>query len=951
MDRTLERPHLDGAATGTQPRSQRVGRAGGSTLYASGFFTAIGNTNVQYLAKWNGSSWSAVGTDAINGIVTGVAFDQSNRLFIRGDFTAIGSLTVNNIARWNGTTWSSLGGGTNSGGAVNDMIRDGGDGMYVSGSFYDIGGVRAPRVAHWNGTTWSAVGADFPGFDIAGGNGMLTGLTRTNDGTLYAGGYTNQGGGAAAGSVARLDGNAWTVIGNATYEVTSMGSDTNGLVYAGGGFGYMGDVEAYSLAVWDGSRWNAPTGGADAPVQVCTTAPDGTMYIGGGFTRIAGREIRGVAKWSGSEWVEVGGGVSGSIYCMTTDAQGRLYIGGFLSEAGGTAINGIARWNGTSWDTFAGGVGGMASGEVYAITVASNGTVYAGGAFSSVGATNNFNHIASWNGTAWSKLGQGLIGADFWSWPPVSDLVIDAQGGLYAGGGFATAGGIAAKRLARWNGTTWSAVGGGITGTAGTTCSVYSLAVDGAGGLLVGGYFTTAGTVPAQHLARWNGTTWQGFTTAAGGYVTNMEKDELGNVFVSGAFTTIDDIPLNGIGRWSQNTWTSLGSGANYTVNDVAIDTANHRLLAVGEFTRAGGKSSHRIGVYDLNATTPAGVAPVLTQNAQAVQASAPGRTVQLTVQASDDEGAGNLTYTWELEEFAGPTPVSFSPNGTKSAKTCTATCAKVGWYRFKVTVRDSDGLSVTSSVSLEVLQHPGHIEVSPGSFFFLPGTNAVFNARIYDQFGDIYNSHVDFTWSASGGGQFTSPTSTVFVAGQTPGGPHIITATGLGITGTATATICPPFAANIDFQPAQVATDTGYLPDSGRVFGARGNGMSYGWNIDISDTARDRNDPAASYQRYDTLLHMQKPGKNATWQIAVPNGWYDVFVMCGDPSYWNSTYRLNVEGVLAVNQGTSSGNLWGHNTVRVLVQDGRLTVSNATGAVNNKICFIEIIAVPAAGG
>src|SRR6185369_16906804 len=44
--------------------------------------------------------------------------------------------------------------------------------------------------------------------------------------------------------------------------------------------------------------------------------------------------------------------------------------------------------------------------------------------------------------------------------------VFDDGGGpaLYAGGGFQTAGGVAANNVARWDGTTWSSVGTGTDG-------------------------------------------------------------------------------------------------------------------------------------------------------------------------------------------------------------------------------------------------------------------------------------------------------------------------------------------------------------------------------------------------------------------------------------------------------------------------------------------------------
>src|SRR5262249_32931838 len=155
-----------------------------------------------------------------------------------------------------------------------------------------------------------------------------------------------------------------------------------------------------------------------------------------------------------------------------------------------------------------------------------------------------------------------------------------------------------------------------------------------------------------------------------------------------------------------------------------------------------------------------------------------------------------------------------------------------------------------------------------------------------------------------------------------------------------------PPrtFAVNVNFQPAGAPVPAGYVADTGAVYGNRGNGYTYGWNADNSANSRDRNAANSPDQRYDTLNHMQKPSNpNAVWEIAVPNGSYRVRLVVGDPSNFDSVYRVNVEGTLAVSGTPSGGTLWFDNTVNVTVSDGRLTVSNGAGASNNKVCFIDI--------
>src|SRR6266545_2557310 len=105
-------------------------------------------------------------------------------------------------------------------------------------------------------------------------------------------------------------------------------------------------------------------------------------------------------------------------------------------------------------------------------------------------------------------------------------------------------------------------------------------------------------------------------------------------------------------------------------------------------------------------------------------------------------------------------------------------------------------------------------------------------------------------------------------------------------------------YALNVNFQPAAAALPPGYLADSGATFASRGNGYSYGWNLSASTFTRDRNNSASPDQRYDTLIHTQLYG-NRTWELAVPNGSYNVRIVGGDPSYTDSTIRLAAENTI----------------------------------------------------
>lgn len=168
-----------------------------------------------------------------------------------------------------------------------------------------------------------------------------------------------------------------------------------------------------------------------------------------------------------------------------------------------------------------------------------------------------------------------------------------------------------------------------------------------------------------------------------------------------------------------------------------------------------------------------------------------------------------------------------------------------------------------------------------------------------------------------------------------------------------ATRTTTPPTTASypsqayINFQqPADPAPGSfgghSYRADVGSVFGDRGGGYYYGWSADNTANARNRNLVLSPDERYDTLNHMQKFGL-VTWEIALPNGIYNVRLVSGDPGFLDSVFSINLEGFPFLLGVPILGQPWVEANGVVVVRDGRLTVSNGALAANNKLCFIKI--------
>ncbi len=150
----------------------------------------------------------------------------------------------------------------------------------------------------------------------------------------------------------------------------------------------------------------------------------------------------------------------------------------------------------------AGVSGDPSGGGVFAFAFLPGGDVIVGGSFTIAGGA-PANNIARWDGTSWSALGAGVSNAS--GTPSVNALAVMPNGDLIAGGSFTAAGGVSANAIARWDGAAWSALGAGLTGGSFSTI-VKALVVMPDGDLVAGGSFGFAGGVATGNIARWTTT-------------------------------------------------------------------------------------------------------------------------------------------------------------------------------------------------------------------------------------------------------------------------------------------------------------------------------------------------------------------------------------------------------------------------------------------------------------
>jgi hypothetical protein len=118
----------------------------GSNVFAGGYFTTAGGSAANYIAKWNGSGWTALGS-GVDDEVVALAVSGGD-VYAGGYFTTAGGSAANYIAKWNGSSWTALGSGMGCATypSVNALAVSGSD-LYAGGHFTTAGGKVSAYIA------------------------------------------------------------------------------------------------------------------------------------------------------------------------------------------------------------------------------------------------------------------------------------------------------------------------------------------------------------------------------------------------------------------------------------------------------------------------------------------------------------------------------------------------------------------------------------------------------------------------------------------------------------------------------------------------------------------------------------------------------------------------------------------------------------------------------------
>ena len=535
-------------------------------LIAAGPFDDAGGVPVNHIARWDGASWSALGS-GLQGFANAMT-NYNGELVVAGLFGSAGGVTVNNIARWNGASWQPLGSPAGINGPVFGVTVYNGE-LIAAGEFSTAGGVPANRIARWNGSQWQALGTGLND----GGHGLVVFA-----GHLYVGGdFTLAGGVPQTKGIARWDGASWhPVAGGAFFGISDLIVYQGDLI-AGGVFTALGAVGGPSkqIARLDTATqtWHSMEGGFNTGAGTSALAVyNGELIAAGGFSKAGKRTVRGLARWIGETgtWESIAPGFNITPSHFIT-YRGELVAGGSFQSAGDGNANGVARWDGQAWHPLGTGIHLDDPDAWYLPNVFSLGVfgddLIVGGNFAHAGDV-DVNHIAAWNGETqtWSDVGGGVSGVEV---PRVNALVV-YDGELIAAGHFETAGGVAAHNVASWNGKDWQPLADGLP------TIVLSMIVHD------GDLFVSTQSVGLQ---RWDGSAWHAMPGGPSSAAMTVYAGQL----IAGAWDPF---------AWDGTTWTML-PGWSWDPDGAAV--GNFEYVVFGDDLIIGGQFENAAGLPDAD--------------------------------------------------------------------------------------------------------------------------------------------------------------------------------------------------------------------------------------------------------------------------------------------------------------------------------------------------------------
>ena len=559
-----------------------------------------------------------------NNSVHALAVQPDGKIVVGGDFTMLGGGGA-------GTTARSRIARLNPDGSLDPAFNPGADAsvlalaiqpdgkILVGGDFTTLGGGGTGTTARHRIARLLPDGTLDATFNPGANNTVWT-LAIQPDGKIVVGGFFTMLGGGGTGTttrhrIGRLNANGTldtTFNPGASNLVYAAVLQPDGKILVGGQFTTLGGGGTGTTVRnrigrlhADGSLDGDFNPGANNVVYTLAVQPDGKILVGGGFTGLGGgtgtttRNRIGRLHSDGTLDATFNPGANDVVWTLSVQADGQILVAGFFTTLGGgtgtTLRNRIGRLDvdGAVDATFNPGT----NQGVHAMTEQPDGQILVAGAFTGLGGgtgSTQRNRIGRLHpdGRLDTTFDAGANGSVF-------AMAVQPDGKILVGGGFTALGGTTVRnRIGRLH------PDGSVDTTfnPGANNLVYALALQPDGKILVGGVFTMlggggTGTTVRNHIARLlpDGSLDTTFNPGADFGVLALKLLPDGKILVGGNFSTLGGggtgtTVRNRIGRLNANGSldTTFNPGANTTVWAFALQP-DGKILVGGAFTTLGG--------------------------------------------------------------------------------------------------------------------------------------------------------------------------------------------------------------------------------------------------------------------------------------------------------------------------------------------------------------------------
>jgi hypothetical protein len=593
-------------------------------VYASGRFTNVSGNYYVAKAPWNtvtqkNDSWIELGSFNPTGPIATITSDNSGNLYAAGSFTS--STGYRYVAKWNGTSWSELGTGNNAlnaNSAISTICIDSMGNIYAGGAFTNTNG--KVYVSKWNGSNWSEFGnSNIDQSNFAGAFPTIDVLAADKNGTIFAGGNIRNNSNNFV--LRKCNGGGWLEVGQGAYgnvqlgRIKSITFDQQNNLFVADCFSSTPNGSIFDVAKWNNSTWSK-VGNLNGNEQISSIVYKqfgNSIFAGGGFKDVNGftyvsnhnqilntwSEVAPIGNtniisgvdfctnykadtfyssdcnflnyWDSISWKRtVSASISNSLFCgagggLAIDKFGVIYRSFYLFQ--NQAF--IAKLVNNVWSEVGNSRTALNATSFNDIISDSLGNLYVTGNF--VNASNKY-YVAKWNGSSWSELGTGnnALKAD----NSLTYLHLDKFGNVYV---------YAYKnfvyKISKWNGTSWSYL---EPTTPELLTPAGSISSD-----TFGSIYSTFSFFGSHFLRKWNGAKWDSITKIDNGFII----DKKNNIFQS-------PDAFNRVKRWGGDKWYEVVMDTSEKFKDMAslFSDFNGNLYASGKY-----KDTFAIGKISAN--------------------------------------------------------------------------------------------------------------------------------------------------------------------------------------------------------------------------------------------------------------------------------------------------------------------------------------------------------------